>query len=61
MVMMRGCDIGEGSLFDIGSTILKSVKIGKNCTLIPEGKMTPDNKIVIGFPVKLSRNTTPNR
>jgi carbonic anhydrase/acetyltransferase-like protein (isoleucine patch superfamily) len=55
MVMLHGCDIGDGSLIGAGSTILKCVKIGKNClvgahTLIPEGKVIPDNSMVIGTP-----------
>jgi len=53
MVMLHGCDIGDGSLIGIGSTILNGVKIGKNClvgahTLIPEGKVIPDKSMVIG-------------
>jgi carbonic anhydrase/acetyltransferase-like protein (isoleucine patch superfamily) len=55
MVMLHGCDIGDGSLIGAGSTILKGVKIGKNClvganTLIPEGKVIPDSSMVIGTP-----------
>jgi hypothetical protein len=38
--MLHGCEIGDGSLIGIGSTILNGTKIGKNCligahTLIP--------------------------
>ena len=58
MVMLHGCDIGDGTLIGIGSTILNGVKIGKNClvgahTLIPEGKVIPDNSMVIGTPGKV--------
>lgn len=60
MVMLHGCEIGEGSLVGIGSIILNRVKIGKNCliganTLIPEGKEIPDNSMVIGSPGKVVR------
>jgi carbonic anhydrase/acetyltransferase-like protein (isoleucine patch superfamily) len=63
MVMLHGCDIGDGSLIGIGSTILNGVKIGKNClvgahTLIPEGKVIPDNSMVIGTPGKVVKELT---
>ena len=55
MVMLHGCDIGDGSLIGIGSVILNGAKIGKNCligskALIPEGKIIPDNSMVVGIP-----------
>jgi carbonic anhydrase/acetyltransferase-like protein (isoleucine patch superfamily) len=55
MVILHGCDIGDGSSIGAGSTILKGVKIGKHClvdahTLKPEGKVIPDNSMVIGTP-----------
>jgi carbonic anhydrase/acetyltransferase-like protein (isoleucine patch superfamily) len=60
MVMLHGCEIGDGSLIGIGSIILNRVKIGKNCliganTLIPEGKEIPDNSMVLGSPGKIVR------
>ncbi|HBX92424.1 MAG TPA: gamma carbonic anhydrase family protein, partial [Hyphomonas sp.] len=58
MVMLHGCTIGEETLIGIGSTILNNAKIGKNCiigahTLIPEGKVIPDNSLVMGAPGKV--------
>ena len=66
MVMLHGCQIGEGSLIGIGSTILNGVKIGKNCligahTLIPEGKEIPDNSLVMGTPGKVVKQLTPEQ
>jgi carbonic anhydrase/acetyltransferase-like protein (isoleucine patch superfamily) len=62
MVMLHGCEIGDGSLIGIGSIILNRTKIGKNCliganTLIAEGKDIPDNSVVMGSPGKIARQT----
>jgi carbonic anhydrase/acetyltransferase-like protein (isoleucine patch superfamily) len=63
MVMLHGCEIGDGSLVGIGSVILNRVKIGKNCliganTLISEGKEIPDNSMVLGSPGKIIRQVS---
>src|SRR5277367_109406 len=63
MVMLHGCQIGDGSLIGIGSIVLNGVKIGKNCiigasTLITEGKEIPDNSMVMGSPGKVVRTLT---
>ena len=60
MCMLHGCEVGDGSLIGIGSTILNGVKIGKNCligahSLITEGKEIPDNSLVMGSPGKVIR------
>ncbi len=60
MVMLHGCEIGDGSLIGIGSIILNRTKIGRNCliganTLIAEGKDIPDNSVVMGAPGKVVR------
>ncbi len=51
------CSIG------IGSTILNKSVIGKNCiiganSLITEGKIIPDNSLVMGSPGKVIRQIT---
>jgi carbonic anhydrase/acetyltransferase-like protein (isoleucine patch superfamily) len=58
--MLHGCTIGENSLVGIGATVLNNAVIGKNCligahTFIPEGKVIPDNSLVIGAPGKVVR------
>jgi len=58
--MLHGCEVGDNSLIGINSVILNRVKIGKNCiiganTLIPEGKVIPDNSMVLGSPGKVVR------
>ena len=60
MVMLHGCEIGEGSLLGIGSIVLNGAKIGPNCllgagALIPEGKEIPENSVVMGAPGKIIR------
>ena len=60
MVMLHGCEIGEGSLLGIGSIVLNGAKIGSNCllgagALIPEGKEIPENSVVMGAPGKIIR------
>ena len=60
MVMLHSCEIGDNSLIGIGAVILGRAKIGKNCliganTLITEGKVIPDNSLVMGQPGKVMR------
>jgi len=62
-VMLHGCEIGDNSLIGINSVILNRAKIGKNCiiganALIPEGKVIPDNSLVMGSPGKVVRQLT---
>jgi carbonic anhydrase/acetyltransferase-like protein (isoleucine patch superfamily) len=61
--MLHGCTIGEGSLIGIKAVLLNHSVIGKNCliganTLITEGRMIPDNSLVIGSPGKIVRTLT---
>lgn len=61
--MLHGCTIGEGSLIGIKATILNHSIIGRNCligahTLIGEGKVIPDNSLVIGAPGRVVRTLT---
>ncbi|MBV1877218.1 MAG: gamma carbonic anhydrase family protein [Pseudomonadales bacterium] len=58
MVMLHGCEIGDGSLIGIGAVVLNGAKIGKNCliganSLVPEGKVIPDGSVVMGSPGKV--------
>lgn len=61
---VHGCEIGDGTLVGIGASILNHAKVGKNCmiganTLIAEGKVIPDNSLVVGSPGKVIREVTP--
>jgi carbonic anhydrase/acetyltransferase-like protein (isoleucine patch superfamily) len=64
LAMLHGCDIGEGSLIGIGAVALNGARIGRNCligakALIPEGKVIPDNSVVMGAPGKVMREIRP--
>ena len=59
-VILHGCTIGENSLIGMGAVVLNHAKIGRNCligakALIPEGKVIPDNSLVMGMPGKVVR------
>lgn len=58
---LHGCTVGAGSLIGIKSVILNRAVIGKNCliganTLITEGRVIPDNSLVVGSPGKVLRS-----
>ena len=58
--MLHGCTVGDNTLVGIGATILNHAVIGKNCligahTLIAEGKVIPDNSLVVGVPGRVLR------
>ena len=62
--ILHGCTIGDNSLIGMGACILNYAQIGKNCligakALIPEGKVIPDNSLVMGAPGKVVREVTP--
>ena len=64
MVMLHGCEIGEGSLIGIKAVILNGSKIGRNSlvgagTLIPERKTYPDGVLIMGTPGKVVRELLP--
>ena len=66
LVMLHGCTIGDGSLIGIGSVILNGTRIGRNCligakTMLGEGKIIPDNSLVMGAPGKVVRQVTPEQ
>ena len=63
LAMLHGCVVGDNSLIGIGATVLNNAKIGKNCiigahALITEGKVIPDNSMVVGSPGKVVKTLT---
>ena len=63
-VILHGCTIGDNSLIGMGTTILNNARIGRNCliganALITEGKVIPDNSLVLGAPGKVARELSP--
>lgn len=66
MAMLHSCEIGDNCLIGIGAVVLGRAKIGKNCliganTLITEGKVIPDNSLVMGQPGKVIRELAPGQ
>ena len=62
--MLHGCEVGDYSLIGIGAVVLNGVKIERNCiiganALITEGKVIPDNSLVVGQPGKVVRERDP--
>jgi carbonic anhydrase/acetyltransferase-like protein (isoleucine patch superfamily) len=58
--ILHGCEIGDNSLVGMGAIVLNHAKIGRNCligagALISEGKVIPDNSLVVGQPGKILR------
>ena len=58
--ILHGCTIGDNSLIGMGATILNHAKVGRNCliganALVAEGKIIPDNSLVMGMPGKVVR------
>ncbi len=56
--ILHGCTIGENTLIGMGAGILNRAQIGRNCliganALITEGKVIPDNSLVMGQPGKI--------
>ena len=54
--------IGDGSLIGMGAIVLNGAKIGANClvgagALVTEGKVYPDNSMILGAPAKAVRAT----
>lgn len=64
LVMLHGCSIGDNTLIGIKSLVMNRAKIGNNCivganSLITEGKVFPDNSLIMGAPAKVVRELTP--
>ena len=62
-VMLHGCTIAEGALIGIQAVILNGAKIGRNClvgagSLVTEGKVFPDNSLIVGSPARVIRALT---
>lgn len=58
--IIHGCTIGNNSLVGMGATVLNGARIGANClvganALITEGKIFPDNSVIVGSPARVIR------
>ena len=57
---LHGCRIGDGTLIGIQATVMNGAEIGKNCivgagAVVTEGKIFPDNVLIVGCPAKVVR------
>jgi carbonic anhydrase/acetyltransferase-like protein (isoleucine patch superfamily) len=58
--IVHGCTVGNNTLIGMGATILNGARIGANCivganALVTEGKVFPDNSLIMGVPAKALR------
>ncbi len=56
--------VGRGTLIGIGAIVLDECTIGRNCVIgagavVPPGTTIPDNKLVVGVPGRVIRETGP--
>lgn len=59
--VLHGCSIGDNSLIGMGATLLNGVSLGRNClvganSLVTEGKIFPDNSLIVGSPARVIRS-----
>ena len=61
--IVHGASVDSNSLIGMRATLLNNVRVGKNCivgahALVTEGKIIPDNSLVLGAPAKIVRSLT---
>lgn len=59
--IVHGAKVGDNTLIGMRATLLNNVIVGNNCiigahVLVTEGKVIPDNSLVIGSPAKIIKN-----
>jgi carbonic anhydrase/acetyltransferase-like protein (isoleucine patch superfamily) len=59
--IVHGCTIGDNTLVGMGATIMNGARIGANCiiganALVTEGKVFPENSLIMGAPAKAVRS-----
>jgi carbonic anhydrase/acetyltransferase-like protein (isoleucine patch superfamily) len=58
--MLHGCRIGDGTMIGIQAIVMNGAEIGRNCivgagAVVTEGKVFPDNVLIVGCPAKVVR------
>jgi carbonic anhydrase/acetyltransferase-like protein (isoleucine patch superfamily) len=58
--ILHGCTIASNTLVGMGAVVLNGARVGRNCiigahALIGEGKIIPDNVLVVGAPGRIIR------
>ncbi len=64
--ILHGCTIGDGSLIGMGACVLNGARIGRSCligakALVAEGKVIPDNSVVLGVPGRITGEARPEQ
>lgn len=64
--IVHGATVGDNSLIGMRATLLNNVVIGKNCivgahSLVTEGKIIPDNSLVLGSPARVIKTLDDNQ
>jgi carbonic anhydrase/acetyltransferase-like protein (isoleucine patch superfamily) len=59
-VTLHGCTIGDNCIVGMGATLLNHCHIGVNSivganSLVTEGKIFPDNSLILGMPARVAR------
>jgi carbonic anhydrase/acetyltransferase-like protein (isoleucine patch superfamily) len=62
--MLHGCTVGDGALIGIQAVVLNKAVIGRGClvgagSLVTEGKVFPDDVMIVGSPARVIRELTP--
>lgn len=60
---LHGCTVGDGSLIGIQAIVMNGAQIGRHCivgagAVVTEGKVFPDNVLIVGCPAKIVRELT---
>jgi carbonic anhydrase/acetyltransferase-like protein (isoleucine patch superfamily) len=62
--ILHGCTVGDNSLIGMGATVLNGARIGTGCLVganaLVEGKVFPDNSLIVGSPAKVLRRLDPS-
>ena len=63
--LVHGCTVGDGSLIGMHATLLNTVlwqKLHHRAgALVPEGKIIPDDSLVVGVPGKIIKQVSPEQ
>lgn len=65
-VILHGCTIEDDVLIGMGAIVMNGVRLAKGCVvgagaLIPEGKVFPENSLILGAPAKVARTLSPEQ
>lgn len=64
LVVLHGCEVGQGCLIGMGAVLMDGVKIGEHSlvgagSLVTEGSVFPPRSLILGRPAKFKRELSP--